>query len=247
MRIHESVWVVGSGDAGFGLTHPADCTVYLLDGGREWALVDTGSGMDTGLIAEKILALGTPLEAVRKIFLTHGHGDHAGGAKELSAMCGAEVFAMEQTAKFVSEGDLKALSLDAAIDSGVYEQGFLFRPCKVTPLKDGDRVQVGDMEVEALLMEGHCKGHGCFQVDLGGKKALFSGDSVFFGGKISLQAIWDCELGDYVNTLRRLEDVRPEALFPSHGAFSLNRGYLHCQKAMDAIRALGIPKNMIGE
>ena len=42
------VHLVGSGQSGFSLTDPLDCHVYLLDGGSELALIDTGVGRDHG-------------------------------------------------------------------------------------------------------------------------------------------------------------------------------------------------------
>lgn len=44
MRLTQDVALVGGGNAGFGLSAPLDCHVYLLDGGDELALVDAGVG-----------------------------------------------------------------------------------------------------------------------------------------------------------------------------------------------------------
>ena len=46
MQLTEFVHLVGSGQSGFSLTDPLDCHVYLLDGGSELALIDTGVGRD---------------------------------------------------------------------------------------------------------------------------------------------------------------------------------------------------------
>ena len=53
-----TVHLVGSGQSGFSLTDPLDCHVYLLDGGSELALIDTGVGRDTPAIAAEIKAAG---------------------------------------------------------------------------------------------------------------------------------------------------------------------------------------------
>ncbi len=244
MRLQERIWIAASGDSGFGLSHPVDCTVYLIDGGREAALIDAGCGLGTEELEENIEKTGHSLSDIKKIFLTHGHGDHAGGAWKLSQDCGAQVLALEETACYVTAGDRKALSIDAAVAAGVYEEGYPFHACPVTPLRDGQVIQVGDLEIKAVRTDGHCIGHCCYQTTIDQKTVLFSGDSVYYGGKISLQPIWDCDLAAYVKTCLRLAKIRPDVFLPAHGAISLGRGYLHTDKAAQAIRALGIPKNM---
>lgn len=243
MRIQQRIYLVGSGDSGIGISHPLDCTVYLLDGGMQQALIDTGAGVDCGPILQNIRQDGFPADRINRILLTHGHGDHAGGAARLARECGASVYAMREAAQYVSRGDKKALSLDSAVKAGVYPPEYQFEPCPVLPLEDGQSFLVGDLTVTAILTEGHCAGHACFLVQLGQQTALFSGDSVFYGGKISLQNIWDCDLQKYLYTCRRLALLRPDILLPSHGAFSLNRGYLHLERAMRSIDLLGVPIN----
>ena len=247
MRLQERIWIVASGDSGFSLSHPTDCTVYLVDGGSESALIDAGCGLGAEEIEENIKKTGHSLSDITKIFLTHGHGDHAGGAWRLAKDCGAEVYALEETASYVSRGDRKALSIDAAVEAGVYEKDFSFHACPVIPLEDGQITRVGDLEIEAVQSEGHCAGHSCYMTVIDKKKVLFCGDPVYYGGKISLQSIWDCDLAAYIKTCLRLAEIRPEVFLPAHGAIALGRGYLHTEKAAQVIRELGIPKNAIGE
>lgn len=244
MRIDERIQIVASGDSGFSLTSPFDCTVYLLECGPVCALIDSGSGLETERFKEQIRLSGHRPEEIAAVFLTHGHGDHAGGAKWLSEQYGATVYAMADTARFVSEGDETALSVRAAVTAGIYEAGFHVPRCLVTPLEDGQKIRLGDWSVTAHLTEGHCKGHGCFEVRRKGKSALFSGDSVFCGGKISLQAIWDCDLQAYSETIRKLKRLRPDLLLPAHGRFALSGGYRHVGMAMDSLRRLEIPGSL---
>ena len=49
MRLRPDLYLVGGGHAGFDLSAPLDCHVYLLDGGDELALVDAGLGIDGGV------------------------------------------------------------------------------------------------------------------------------------------------------------------------------------------------------
>ena len=47
MQIEPNVYLVGSGRAGFDLTDPFDCNVYLFDSGDGVVLFDAGTGMAT--------------------------------------------------------------------------------------------------------------------------------------------------------------------------------------------------------
>ena len=247
MQIHERIYIVGSGDSGFGISHDLDCTVYLIDGDGEYALIDAGAGVEPESILHNIKAAGIHPAQISGIFLTHGHGDHSGGAFALSRACQAEVYALRETAEYVSEGNLKAIALEEAIRAGVYGKGYTFHACPVRPILEDTSVQVGDIRLNVYRMEGHCSGHTCYEMIWQGKKIVFSGDCIFNYGKIALQAIWDCDLQKYIESCKRLEEIHPDVLLPAHGSFLMSRGYTYIEKAMRKIRGLGIPDNLIGE
>jgi len=245
MKIADGIHIVASGDAGFSLTHPDDCTAYLIDGGGELALIDAGSGLDSQAILREIRAAGFEPGQVRAILLTHGHGDHAGGAKALSEACSAAVYALEPAAGFVRAGNIQALSLAPAIEAGIYPRDYRFPSCPVTPLADGESVRIGRLTVTAHLTEGHSAGHACYLGDIGGRRCAFVGDAIAHGGRIALQPIWDCDLKAYVDTVRRLAALAPDALFPGHGCVTLNRGMKQIERALDRLNALKLPQNAI--
>ena len=247
MKLSEHIHIVASGESGFSLTNPFDCTVYLVDGGDECALIDAGVGVEPERILREIKKSGIRMERVRKILLTHGHGDHAGGARVLSDRLGARVYAMEPAAGFIRAGDIEHLSLVSAIEAGVYEKGYRFSPCEVLPVCDGERIEVGALTLQAVASEGHSAGHCCYVMQEGPSKVLFAGDSVQCGGKIALQAIWDCDLQKYILTIRKLNELKPDMLLPAHGTFALSRGSVHLQKACSILDTLALPKNTIGE
>lgn len=247
MRISERIYIVGSGDAGIGISHALDCTVYFIDGGSECALIDAGAGIDTKTILANICADGFSPEQIGKILLTHAHADHAGGASAMSEACAAQVYALAPANTFVQNADLKALSLEEAIKAGIYGENYRFQACPTQALHDGDRIAVGDISVTVHKAEGHCDGHCCYTMQEQGDTVLFAGDSVFCGGKIALQAIWDCDLQKYTETIRRLARLHPDKLLPSHGCFALHRGYIHTDHAVECLNALMLPKSTIGE
>ena len=70
---------------------------------------------------------------------------------------------------------------------------------------------------------------------------LFTGDTLFFGGRIVLQSIWDCDLRSHLESLRRLAEHRFNGLFPGHLTFTVTDGERHLRIALDAIDRGGIP------
>lgn len=245
MQISKNVHIVASGDAGYSLTHASDCTVYLVDCGNEIALVDTGCGLDTDAILREVRYSGFEPEQINTILITHGHGDHAGGLKALCDTCHAKAYAMEPAAEFIRQGDMSALSIESAIRAGIYPEGYSIEPCPVTSLADEQTIRIGNLDFTAHLAEGHSAGHACYTVISEGKTLAFVGDVISNGGKIALQAIWDCDLQQYIATLRKLSTVHIDGLFPGHGCFSLSRGWKQVEQALGRVSELKLPLNSI--
>lgn len=222
MKICDRVYVVGGGDNSFGLSHQLDCTVYLIDGGTELAIVDAGAGVDPGLILNRVVAEGFELKQVRCVLLTHAHADHCGGACAIAQACNAPVLAEETSARFLTEHDERALSLSAAISSGVYPPDYSFQFCQPGPLADGEVIQVGDLKLTMLSLPGHSDGHCGYFLEHNGKKLLFSGDLAFGKARISMQKTWDCRLQPYLESLRKVRSMNIDSLFPGHQAFCLS-------------------------
>src|SRR5579859_6503063 len=104
MQLTEHIYLVGSGAMGFDLTNAFDCHVYLIDGGDELALVDTGAGLAHEDILANIVAHGFALNRLRTVLLTHAHADHSGGAANLYNQLGVTVIASARTADLVRRG-----------------------------------------------------------------------------------------------------------------------------------------------
>jgi len=222
MKIHDRIYVIGGGDNSFGLSHALDCTVYLVDGGSEGVIIDSGGGLESHLILENLEAEGFSPAFISKILLTHAHADHCGGAAYLAKRCDAEIYAGTQAADFLNRSDLDAMSISAAIESGVYPKGYTFPKVSALSLRDGELIHVGDLYLKVVDLPGHSDGHVGFCMLYGGKKFLFSGDLVFGKAKISLQKTWDCRLQPYFESLNRVHDMKIDALLTGHQAFCLN-------------------------
>jgi glyoxylase-like metal-dependent hydrolase (beta-lactamase superfamily II) len=247
MRLADRIHLVGSGSMGFDLTDAYDCHIFLVDGGDELALIDTGSGMGVEAALENARLDGLDPARIRQIVLTHVHVDHAGGAaKARSLLPGAQVLCSRAVARFVREGDERGVSLDVAKKAGFYPADYVLEPCEVDrELSDGDTIEVGDLALHVLDTPGHADGHISLLLDHAGVRTLFSGDVVFFGGTILLQDTWDCRLPEHIASLRKLRDLDVTALLPSHLTVSLQNGQRHIERANDSLDKLLVPNQMV--
>ena len=249
MRLTPDVVLVGGGLlTGFGLSETFDSHVYLIDGGDEFALIDCGMGTAEGLAAVRagISDAGIKGERVRRLFLTHYHTDHAGGARTFRDTMGLRVAIGDHARVALEQADHEATQFTRAAAAGFAPPGYTYPPCPVDdPVADGQEINVGRLTVTYVATPGHCAGHGSYFVTGGQRTYLFSGDSVFAGGRIQLQAIPDCDLQKSLASIRRMHQLHFDALLPGHGAVALMGGRDHVRIAIDAIDRLAVPANLV--
>jgi len=249
MRLTADIALVGGGSfTGFGLSGDFDAHVYLLDGGDEAALVDCGMGTASG--TERVLAnirdAGVDPVRVRRILLTHYHTDHAGGASRYRSLLGARVAIAADAADALATGDHEATQFASGKAAGFFAADYDYAACPVDDrLTDGDELRVGRLTVRFLATPGHCRGHGAYLVSGPAGRALLTGDALFAGGRIQLQAIPDCDLGASLATIRRLAGESFDALLPGHGPIALVDGPAHVTAATSLMDGLGVPPNRV--
>jgi glyoxylase-like metal-dependent hydrolase (beta-lactamase superfamily II) len=247
VQLAPGLHLVASGSGGFDLTDRFDCHVYLVEGDGEAALVDAGIGSAVDDTLGNVAAAGVRPEAVRWVVLTHAHPDHSGGAAYLrERLPHVEIAASAEVARWVRDADEDAMSLEAGKRAEFYPRDFRFRGCPVEhELCEGESLRVGHTELVAVETPGHCDGHLSFIAEIGGRKALFSGDLVFHGGRISLVNTWDCRLQEYGASLRKLAGVGIELLLPGHHALALARGQRHVDAANRLFELGFVPRSIV--
>lgn len=243
------VGLVGGGIFGFGLSAPFDCNVYLLDGGDELALVDTGIGGSVGNTERLIANLsdaGVDTSRIQHVFLTHYHADHAGGAAEIHDALNVIVHGSPLTAATLESGNEEQISLPAAKAAGLFPEDYTFQACPATgDLIEGARFAVGNLGIEIIETPGHCDGHVSLLVSGSETRYLVQGDVVFFGGEIFLQNVPDCSLQKYADSVSKLSTIEFDAFLPGHLGISLEDGQRHIRAAAEVFGNLLIPKSII--
>lgn len=246
MKLTSEVYLVGGGDYGFNLSHRLDAHIYVIDGGSELALVDAGFGPGTEEILANIRADGLDPRRIRQIFITHYHADHAGGSAKMTRATGAKLLAPKEAAPTIRKADADQIGLNWAKKFGFYPADYIWEPCEVDhEFQDGDRIKVGDLEIEAIATPGHCMGHYCLLLHGKDRKYMFTSDAVFWGGAVIVQNVPDVSVQQYAASMEKLTRFEFDALLPAHLTISLRNGKRHVETAANSFNRIGLPKQLL--
>ena len=132
----------------------------LLSDNYAYLLIDRSSNVaavvdpaEPQKVLDAARAAGAP--QLTHVLCTHNHWDHAGGNEKMRELVpGIEV--------------VGGLGDDAA--------------AVTREVAEGDRVHVGRLSVSVLSTPCHTAGHVCFYVESEGRRAVFTGDTLFVGG-----------------------------------------------------------------
>lgn len=136
------------GNCYFAGTYPA--STHLIDTGAGLILLDSGYQESAYAVIDSIYRLGFRPRDVKYIVLSHCHIDHAGAARSLSELTGAETF--------LGAGDFDMVTGARPLSWGPeYDMEFVtFQPDHA--LHDGDRIELGDTVMECVSTPGHTPG-----------------------------------------------------------------------------------------
>ncbi|MCL4562293.1 MAG: MBL fold metallo-hydrolase [Chloroflexi bacterium] len=245
MKLTQHIYLVGGGRLGLGLSHESDCHIYLVDGGEALALIDTGSGLDTPWLLRNIAAEGFDPHRIARIFLTHPHIDHAGGAAYFQQTFGAEVVCSAEVALSLASGDEEPTGLAECKRLGWYPEAYRVPACPVAhPVSGGERFQVGELTLSVISAPGHCLGHMAYLLEEGGSRQLFSGDAVFAFGRVLLEYLPGADMWQYRQTMVALAKLEIRGIFPGHGGFSVEYGQDFVKAAAEKMVHAHVPGNL---
>lgn len=192
---------------------------FLVENRGVLTLVDTGTEKDPPRIRRALEKLGKKPDDVKQILLSHGHGDHAGGAKAMRELSGAPVFAGAADVDVIA-GREPYVMAPAALGRVLYSNRLKDYPRFEVDHPVDDRTEV-EGGLEMIPVPGHTPGHmAVWAPDL---QALFVGDSVWnlSGLRPSWKAFtWNWELNR--ESVRTLTDLPSESLWFGHG-FAIQR------------------------
>jgi ribonuclease/clavin/mitogillin len=171
-----------------GLMTGPGTNTYLV-GTREPILIDTGAGVPeyVGLLDGYLKTRGWTRPS--RVLLTHRHRDHLGGVDHLRS-------------RFPGLRVSKMVHRDAGL------------PDPIEDLRDGQIVKGEGATLVPVYTPGHASDHLCYYLEE--EKALFTGD-VVLGGSTTVIPADDGDLTDYMDSLRRLQGLDVQRIYPAHG------------------------------
>lgn len=174
-------------------------TGVFIIGDKNVAVIDPGP-----TTAAHKAALDKALEGrnVTHVLVTHHHIDHSPLAKPLAEEQGCQVYGYGLQPRPPQGGEVR---LEAGDDLS-------FNPD--VEIRNGKIIKGDGWTIEAIHTPGHTSNHLCF--DLKEENTLFSGDHIM-GWSTSVVSPPDGDMGDYLNSLRRIYDRHFDILRPTHG------------------------------
>ncbi|HEU5271098.1 MAG TPA: MBL fold metallo-hydrolase [Jatrophihabitans sp.] len=192
-----------------------------LDGTNTWLLRDDPARrsavvVDPGPLDEAHLqAVLAAAGSVPLILLTHGHPDHAEGARRFAELTGAPVYALDPAHRYGGEGLTEGMVLGGA-----------------------------GVRIEVWRTPGHTADSLCFLLPpTGSHRVVLTGDTIL-GRGTTVVAHPDGVLADYLASLRRLATLAGVTVLPGHGPELPDAGaaasqYLaHREQRLDQVRAV---------
>jgi glyoxylase-like metal-dependent hydrolase (beta-lactamase superfamily II) len=178
---------------------------------RPATLIDAGLAGSSGRIAGALAARGRSLSDVTRVICTHGHPDHAGGARELAEL-GIEIL--------IHPADAEAMRTDLRTALRNPSRGRFFASMtpelpSYTPINDRDVLPIlGGLEV--IHTPGHTPGSVCLY---GARdRVLFVGDVLQrrFGRVSFASALFSDDYASAKRTLKRLATLDVEVIMFGH-------------------------------
>jgi glyoxylase-like metal-dependent hydrolase (beta-lactamase superfamily II) len=202
--------------------------VYLIDGGKEFLLIDVGYLETVEEIVELIRQMDFNLSTCKMVIATHADADHVQGIARARELLKTKIAAhplsvdpLESGDEIVTYATIKAQGVEIPMP-----------PCKIDVLlKEGDTITVGDLRLQVWHTPGHTEGQLSFKMG----KLLFSGDNIY---KDSCVGVIDAHHGSnipkFLASLERIRRDDAEFLLPSHGPV-FRRDNRILQKAIDRL------------
>lgn len=183
--------------------YAANCYIVYSENTKDGIIVDPGGDVDDlmGFIERNNLK-------IKKIILTHGHGDHIGGVIGLKKALNADIMIHKDDQELLIDGN-KNLSSTMSIGTVALKADKL--------LNDGDIIEFGDLKAEVIHTPGHTKGGIALKIN----NSIITGDTLFAGsiGRTDLIG------GSYETIIKSIKEklmIYPDEVevLPGHGGTS---------------------------
>jgi glyoxylase-like metal-dependent hydrolase (beta-lactamase superfamily II) len=198
----------------------------LVEAPEGYILIEAHAGLSFEREWAAIEAVGLDPMKVKYVLATHEHGDHAPGAYLWRVVTGA---------KFVCSQEM-AYTLQHHIPGNT---GYGLHPPVPTDVrvKEDTLLDLAGLKVRALRIPGHTNGSMAWHFHKSGKSFVAFGDLIMPRGVLGYSGSVNFSARDILDSLRKLNDLRPDFVLPGHGAIEGPGNYL--QAGIDVGTAVG--------
>lgn len=200
-----------------------ECNSYYISE-TEGILVDVGTERNVDRLLRSI-GHGNGKASIARIILTHTHIDHAGGARKLSELTGAEILVHPSEGRRISEGDF-SVTLERMF-------GESFEPFDWKGIDEGTVMDAGNCKLRVLHLPGHSEGSIALWEETSG--SLIAGDTVFADGGIGRFDLPSSDFDMLRSSIRRLSELRVKDLYPGHGRAVIGSGSQHISESLSCV------------
>lgn len=216
----------------------ANLNCYLIEGRSGWTMIDTGFHITESFESLKsgLDDIGITFSDIANIIVTHIHPDHfglAGRIKQLSPQ--TQLFMHRWESDRIESRYVKFFDLQIQIGSMLERHGVppfdasKYKSASMPTLEfvritfpdrtffGGETISTGMYDLEIIWTPGHAIGHICIYEPKNG--LLFSGDHILpvITPNISYHVeSGDNPLGDYLNALHKIENLKVSKVLPAH-------------------------------
>lgn len=207
--------------------HPIGYTLpYLFEVPGGAAIIDPGWDDPESIesLQAQLGAMGLSFRDIKQVIVTHIHPDHYGMAGRVKEASGCEVLVHEADIEFLRwrKDELPNVDIDAwferhgmprleidwrsSVGGRMGRWSESLQPDRT--MSDGERLKLGDFELQVMWTPGHSPGHACFYEER--QALLLTGDHVLptISPNVGQWPGTDTDpLGDYLRSLGRLHGL----------------------------------------
>ena len=178
-----------------------NCYYVFRDGSDEVVIIDPGDRGD--IVYQDAKSLGC--NKVAGILLTHGHGDHTGGALQLKELTGAKIYAYEEEAELLKDPEKNL--------SGWFGPAYGWEADEY--FRDNQEFDMAGIHFKVLHTPGHTQG-GCCYYDAE-DNCCFCGDTIF-NGSVGRTDFYSGSARALIDSIqKRIFTLPPDTkLYPGH-------------------------------
>ena len=217
---------------GFWMLGTSEYPVFLAVSEGAGAVLEGGVGADGPVLSEQLAELGIDASCIKQVVITHGHPDHVMAVPAFKEMfegvtvCASEVAAatlqIEKAVGFF--GKIDGMLTAALIKAGSIEDKHRPEPLAENKivvdriLKDGDTIEVGNLNFDCLATPGHSDCSMSFHEAASGILIISDATGYYLPEADYIWPNYFSDYAAYVASIERLAALDAEILCLSHNA-----------------------------